>query len=94
LKPHFAEALANLGILYDNTERHSQAITRLQEAVRLDPRNAVYHYNLGLAFAKSNRLEEAREEFERSLKIEPDLEEASQKLFLVDSLLKEENRMR
>ena len=94
LKPDFAEALANLGILYDNTERRSQAIARLQEAVSLDPQNAIYHYNLGLAYAKSNRLEEAREEFGRSLKIEPDLEEASQKLFLVDSLLKEEGRMR
>ncbi len=94
LKPDFAEALANLGILYDNTERRPQAIARLQEAVSLDPQNAVYHYNLGLAYAKSNRLEEAREEFERSLKIEPDLEDASQKLFLADSLLKEESRMR
>jgi tetratricopeptide (TPR) repeat protein len=90
-KPDFAEAFANLGILYDNTGRRAQAITQLQRAVNLDPQNAVYHYNLGLAYAKNNRLQEAREEFEQSLKIEPDLKEASQKLFLADSLLREKS---
>ncbi len=93
LKPDFAEAFANLGTLYDNTGRHAQAISQLQKAVSLDPQNAVYHYNLGLAYAKNNRLQEAREEFEQSLKIEPDLKEASEKLLLADSLLKEKSRL-
>jgi Tfp pilus assembly protein PilF len=53
----------------------------------LDPQNAVYHFNLGLAYAKQMKLREAREEFETTLMLDPSLTDAQQKMLLVDSLL-------
>jgi tetratricopeptide (TPR) repeat protein len=87
LKDDFAEALANLGILLDHTGRGREGIPLLEKAISLDPENAVYHYNLGLAYAKQRQLEAARGEFETSLKLDPSLTEAYQRLLLVDSLL-------
>lgn len=87
LMPNFVEALANLGILYDHTGRVVEGISLLKQAISLDPENAVYHYNLGLAYAKRRELEAAREEFQISLNLDPSLTDAHQKLLLVDSLL-------
>ena len=53
----------------------------------MDPQNAVYHFNLGLAYAKLMKLRQAREEFEATLTLDPSLTDAHQKLRLVDSLL-------
>ncbi len=89
LKPDFAEAYANLGTLYNTTARYSEALGQLQKAVSLDPQNPIYHYNLGLAYARNNLLEQAKQELRQSLKIEPHFEGAQDRLFLVDSLLKE-----
>jgi len=87
LKPDFAEVLANLGMLYDHTGRGTDAVPLLKKAISLDVQNAVYHFNLGLAYAKQMKLKEAKEEFQKSLMLDPTLSEAKEKLFLVDSLL-------
>ena len=87
LAPGFAEALANLGILYDHTGRGTEAIPLLERAISLEPENAVYRYNLGLAYAKQGQLETAKEEFEVSLTLDPSLTDARQKIQLVDSVL-------
>jgi tetratricopeptide (TPR) repeat protein len=86
-KPDFAEAYANLGNLYDQTQRGKEAIPLLLKAISLDPQNAVYHYNLGLAYAKQLDLKAARTEFQTTLQLDSSLNEASEKLHLVDSLL-------
>jgi tetratricopeptide (TPR) repeat protein len=87
LKPDFAEAYANLGLLYDHTGRGSEALPRFKKAVELDPQNAVYHYNLGLAYAKRSRFAEAKEELQKTLMLDPSFKEAQNRLMLVDSLL-------
>ena len=94
LKPDFTEALANLGILLDHSGRGAEGIPLLERAIGLDPQNAVYHYNLGLAYAKTRQLEAARAEFETSLNLDPSLSDAYQKLLLIDSLLQSGSSLR
>ena len=90
LKPDFADAYANLGMLYDYTRRGKEAIPLLLKAISLDPQNAVYHYNLGLVYAKQLDFKAAQAEFQATLQLDPTLTDASQKLHLVDSLLQTE----
>jgi len=90
LKPDFADAYANLGMLYDYTRRGKETIPLLLKAISLDPQNAVYHYNLGLVYAKQLDFKAAQAEFQATLQLDPTLTDASQKLRLVDSLLQTE----
>jgi tetratricopeptide (TPR) repeat protein len=87
LNPDFADAYANLGMLYDYTRRGKEAIPLLLKAIKLDPQNAVYHYNLGLVYAKQMDFKAAQAEFQTTLQLDPSLTDASQKLYLIDSLL-------
>jgi len=86
-KPDFAEAHLNLGLLYDGLRNYPKALYHLTRAKDIDSLNPVYHYNLGLVYAKSNQLYRASEEFKQSLKIDPDFKLAERKLKLIDSLL-------
>ena len=47
-------------------QRLPRAIQRFEESVRIDPSFTLGHLNLGLALAKSNRLEEARVSLDRA----------------------------
>jgi len=86
LKPHFPEAYASLGMLYTETNRPSEAVPMLQQAVRRDPRRAIFHYHLGIAHLKLSQLNKAKEAFETSLMLDSSLTEARQKLLTLDSL--------
>ena len=83
----FTTLTPNLGILYDHTGRGAEALPLLVKAINLDPDNAVYRFNLGLAYAKLMRLTEARDQFETALGLDPSLTDAEDKMRLVDSLL-------
>jgi tetratricopeptide (TPR) repeat protein len=86
LKPNFPEAYASLGMLYTETNRPSEAVPMLQQAVRRDPRRAIFHYHLGIAHLKLSQLIKAKESFETSLMLDSSLTEAQQKLMMLDSL--------
>lgn len=70
------EALYNEGIaLYEQGDFES-AITRFNEAIALDSKNAKYYYNLGLSFVKISNYEEAVRAFNNCLQYNPDDNEA------------------
>ena len=50
---------------------HLQAVERFREVIRLMPRYAMAHFNLGLALELLGRREEAVVHYRRSLDIEP-----------------------
>jgi len=66
--PNTADTLA---WAYYHIGAYSSAIDLLQDAVKKSPANPTYRYHLGLAYAKSNDLQHAREEFHRALKLKP-----------------------
>lgn len=55
-----------------NKQDYEKAAAGFQEAISLSPNNWAYHFNLGLAYKKLNRLAEAREAFSRAVELNPD----------------------
>ena len=49
----------------------SQAETFTRQAVDLDPNNALYHYHLGVIYAKKGEDASAREALQRALTLQP-----------------------
>ena len=65
LKQHGAraEVLANLGALLARQERYPDAIASYQQALRVAPNLTPIRLNLGLAYFKSGKLDDAQREF-------------------------------
>jgi tetratricopeptide (TPR) repeat protein len=62
-----AEAEAVLGDLLLNTNRPDEAVARLQQAIKLDPKLAAAHASLGVARARQGRFDEARKHLRDAL---------------------------
>jgi protein O-mannosyl-transferase len=82
LKPDYAGAHSNMGIIFARTPgRLNDAIAQFREALRLQPDFAQAHNNLGIAYYNSpGRLKEAIAQSIEALKIEPNLPEAHNSL--------------
>jgi tetratricopeptide (TPR) repeat protein len=66
--------------------RLAEAITALQEAVKLNPAEAALHYHFGVALLTTGRLEQAAERFAVAVRLDPRLAEAHHNLgFVFDS---------
>jgi len=62
------DAVANL---YLEDGHIDEAIDHYKHSLRLEPRSAQTHYNLGVALSMRNRRDEARVQFEEALRIDP-----------------------
>jgi Flp pilus assembly protein TadD len=60
--------------------RSSDAIRQFQETIRVDPRHAQAHNNLGIALAKQGQTDEAIRHFQEALRLNPDSAEARKNL--------------
>jgi cellulose synthase operon protein C len=78
--PANAEVLDTLGCVYAKRARHSLAIRQFQQAVALEPGNAVFHYHLGLSFAASEDAERARQAFRAAVRLNAKFTSAQQAL--------------
>jgi tetratricopeptide (TPR) repeat protein len=72
LKPDFAAAHNNLGIVSHAQGQFDQAILHYSEALRLDPTDLLAPYNRGRAKAALGRGEEAIGDYRHVLQIRPD----------------------
>ncbi|MGH7997536.1 MAG: tetratricopeptide repeat protein [Opitutaceae bacterium] len=70
------EAYHQLGNLLKSLGRHREADLMLREAVRLAPKNAAAHLNLGVNCLEMNRPAEALKSFRAAVELEPDRAEA------------------
>ena len=59
----FGDAFLGLGVSLISTKRFSEAVSPLETAVKLEPRNPAAHYNLGMAYNRSGRKQDAEREF-------------------------------
>ena len=73
LKPDYAEAHYDLGIVLAKTGQTPEAIAQYEAALRLKPDYAEAHYNLGVVLAKTGQTSEAIAHFEEALRLKPDL---------------------
>jgi predicted Zn-dependent protease len=60
-----------LGVEYVKTDRFPEAVQALEKAVSLLPRDAMTHYNFGLALVCTGDYERATREVERALELDP-----------------------
>jgi putative PEP-CTERM system TPR-repeat lipoprotein len=84
--PNSPEVSDTLGWVYYKKGQAALAIAALKEAVAQQPQNAVYHYHLGLAYAKSGAKVQARNSLEQALKISPTFEGADDARQVLKSL--------
>lgn len=69
--PRDAATRVELGNLYFDHDRFSDAIRWYEDALALDPRNADVSTDLGIAYYYMNQPDTALKQFERSLAIDP-----------------------
>lgn len=62
---------ANLALALLEANRHKEAQVALDESIRLDGTTAVSHYHQGLIFQRTARHQEAREEYEHVISLDP-----------------------
>ncbi len=62
----------NLGMIYQVTNRTSEALTCFQHATEFAPNDSTYHYNLGLLYAKLRSYPDAELQLQKSLELKPD----------------------
>jgi tetratricopeptide (TPR) repeat protein len=70
----------NLGVALGQKGKFDEAISQLQEAIRLKPGFAEAHQNLGMAFAGKNQMDQAISEFQEAIRLKPDYVEAHNNL--------------
>ena len=67
-----------LGWVYYKKGLDTLAIASFQSSIQKDPKNPVYHYHLGLAYAKIGDKDKAREALKLALSLNPKFEGASE----------------
>ena len=72
LEPDNGGTHATLGvILGDGKQDYERAITSLNKAVELDPKQASHHFNLGQAWARSKKQDEAIASYQKAVELDP-----------------------
>jgi tetratricopeptide (TPR) repeat protein len=70
--PDFAPAQFNLGLSFSLGAEWEESITCFRAAIHMQPGNARYHRALAHALHQRGRTEEARNEYQESLRLDPD----------------------
>ena len=82
------DALYNQGVIAWNAGKIEDAITRFQEALKVNPDHADSHYQLGMGMLNQGKLQEAVAEFEAYLRLAPEGGFAAQAKAMVAQLKK------
>ena len=70
IKPDYAEAYMNMGILYHMTKRDKEAITYLKKAISLNPdKKEIIYNNLGMIYFEQGKYNDALEMFQIAAKL-------------------------
>jgi cytochrome c-type biogenesis protein CcmH/NrfG len=69
--PNDAQVRIELGNLYFDADRYSDAARWYEEALRLDPKNANLSTDLGVSYYYLNQPDRALQQFEHSLSLDP-----------------------
>jgi Flp pilus assembly protein TadD len=80
IKPDYAEAYNNLGLILQAQNRLDEAVSHFERALQLKPDDADIHNNLGTVFLTRGQTDEAINCFRRSLKLKPDFALANSNL--------------
>ena len=70
-EPRNASAYTELGNVYFDAQRFTEAIASYEQSLAIDPSNPNVSTDLGVSYYYTNRTDEALAQFERSLKLDP-----------------------
>ena len=70
--PTLADAMEALALAHRGRGAFSTALARIERAVALDPRNPSFLNNYGVILAESGRIEDARNQWQKVLDIDPE----------------------
>ena len=71
LNPDRADTHYNLGNLYNDVNRHAEAVTAYQASLALDPNGALVWHNLGIALRELEQLDGADQAMRTSVRLDP-----------------------
>ena len=77
----------SLGIALQRLSSNEKAIAHFQEALRIEPDNALAHNNLSISLANLGRFQDAMESFQQAVQIKPDYKQARDNLRRVEAHL-------
>lgn len=75
-----------LGWVYYKRDMANLAIQPLEQSVRKDPGNAIYHYHLGLAYLKTGDKDKARGALRQALNLQANFDGAAEARRALSSL--------
>jgi tetratricopeptide (TPR) repeat protein len=71
LDPKFSWPHNNLGIIYDDQDKYTEAEAEYKEAIRLDPKFAHPHIGLGSLYRHQGKHAEAEAEYKEAIRLDP-----------------------
>ena len=74
--PNSIPSIINLGNLFQEQERHEEAIIQYKKAIMINPNDEKIYNNLGLSYFGMNLYENALEEYKKAINLNPKYEEA------------------
>jgi len=85
--PDLAGPHANLGVIYrDHGNRFEPAVAELERAVKLSPRQAAFHNELGVAYRQAGQFDKARQAYEQALALDANFAPAVLNLGILSDL--------
>jgi Flp pilus assembly protein TadD len=69
--PDAARVYIDLGNSLDNLNHFEDAVLAYRKAIELNPQLQSAHYNLGIAYFRKHRFEEAKKEFQIAVLLDP-----------------------
>ena len=76
IKPDYAEAHKNLGIVLRDLGRMDEAVESLKKAISAEPNYVDAHYNLAITFKELGRLDDAVKSYQKVIEINPNFAQA------------------
>ena len=80
IKPDYAEAHKNLGIVLRDLEKMDEAVESLKKAISLEPSYVDAHYNLAITLKNLNQPDEAVKSYRKVIEINPNFAQAHNNL--------------
>lgn len=72
MKPNDADALVDRGICYYDMGRYAEARSSMMQALKIDPKHALGHFNLGIVSLREGNMKESNEWFRKTIALAPD----------------------
>jgi len=76
--PDLPATADTLGWAYYKQGVYNSAVDLLQDAAKSEPKDATYHYHLGMAYEKMNNSEMANQQFQQTLQLDPHYPQADE----------------